>query len=228
MVVASKRAVSEASQSFEGTTLAGLQVHCWHQRFLVVEKPSGLLSQPGLGDAQSDSLITRIQAVRPELRLVHRLDRDTSGLLLLARDPESLKVLGGLFAERKVHKLYAAEVCGHPTAHSGAVRLPLARLSAQPPRYGPHRDGRFCLTLWRCAQLGSARSRLWLAPRTGRSHQLRAHLAAIGLPVIGDPIYAASGLGSPTERLHLHALGLSFSDPFSGQRIRVRSSLPWS
>jgi tRNA pseudouridine32 synthase/23S rRNA pseudouridine746 synthase len=149
-------------------------------------------------------------------------------LLLLARDPESLKVLGGLFAERKVHKLYSADVCGHPTAHSGAVRLPLARLSAQPPRYGPHRDGRSCLTLWRCAQLGSARSRLWLAPRTGRSHQLRAHLAAIGLPVIGDPIYAASGLGSPTERLHLHALGLSFSDPFSGQRIRVRSSLPWS
>ena len=228
MVVASKRAVSEASQSFEGTTLAGLQVHFWHQRFLVVEKPSGLLSQPGLGDAQSDSLITRVQAVRPELRLVHRLDRDTSGLLLLARDPESLKVLGGLFAERKVHKLYAAEVCGHPTAHSGAVRLPLARLSAQPPRYGPHRDGRSCLTLWRCAQLGSARSRLWLAPRTGRSHQLRAHLAAIGLPVIGDPIYAASGLGYPMERLHLHALGLSFSDPFSGQRIRVRSSLPWS
>jgi tRNA pseudouridine32 synthase/23S rRNA pseudouridine746 synthase len=228
VVVASKRAVSEASKSFEGTTLVGLQVHCWHQRFLVVEKPSGLLSQPGLGDAQSDSLITRVQAVRPELRLVHRLDRDTSGLLLLARDPESLKVLGGLFAERKVHKLYAADVCGHPTAHSGAVRLPLARLSAQPPRYGPHRDGRSCLTLWRCAQLGSARSRLWLAPRTGRSHQLRAHLAAIGLPVIGDPIYAASGLGSPTERLHLHALGLSFSDPFSGQRIRVRSSLPWS
>ena len=228
MVVASKRAVSEASQSFEGTTLAGLQVHSWHQRFLVVEKPSGLLSQPGLGDAQSDSLITRVQAVRPELRLVHRLDRDTSGLLLLARDPESLKVLGGLFAERKVHKLYAADVCGHPTAHSGAVRLPLARLSAQPPRYGPHRDGRSCLTLWRCAQLGSARSRLWLAPRTGRSHQLRAHLAAIGLPVIGDPIYAASGPGSPTERLHLHALGLSFSDPFCGERIRVRSSLPWS
>jgi tRNA pseudouridine32 synthase/23S rRNA pseudouridine746 synthase len=173
-------------------------------------------------------LITRVQAVRPELRLVHRLDRDTSGLLLLARDPESLKLLGGLFADRNVHKLYVADVHGYPTACSGTVRLPLARLSAHPPRYGPHRDGRSCLTLWRCAQLGSARSRLWLVPRTGRSHQLRAHLAAIGYPVIGDPIYAASGLGSSLDRLHLHALGLSFSDPFSGQRIRVRSSLPWS
>ncbi len=220
--------MSEASQSIEGSSLVGLQVHLWHQRFLVVEKPSGLLSQPGLGDSQSDSLITRLQAVRPELRLVHRLDRDTSGLLLLARDPESLKVLGGLFAERKAHKFYAADVHGHPKSRSGAVRLPLARLSAHPPRYGPRRDGRSCLTLWRCAQMGSDRSRLWLAPRTGRSHQLRAHLAAIGLPIIGDPIYASSGLGSPGERLHLHALGLSFSDPFNGQRIRVRSSLPWS
>ena len=220
--------MSERSQSFEDPSLAGLQVHCWHQRFLVVEKPSGLLSQPGLGDSQSDSLITRVQAVRPELRLVHRLDRDTSGLLLLARDPDSLKLLGGLFADRRVHKLYAADVHGHPPARSGSVRLPLARLSARPPRYGPHRDGRSSLTLWRCAQLGSDRSRLWLAPRTGRSHQLRAHLAAIGLPIIGDPIYAASGLGSPLDRLHLHALGLSFSDPFSAQRIGVRSSLPWS
>ena len=202
--------MAELSQSFEDLSLAGLQVHCWHQRFLVVEKPSGLLSQPGLGDSQSDSLITRVQAVRPELRLVHRLDRDTSGLLLLARDPESLKLLGGLFADRNVRKLYAADVHGYPTACSGTVRLPLARLSAHPPRYGPHRDGRSCLTLWRCAQLGSARSRIWLVPRTGRSHQLRAHLAAIGYPVIGDPIYAASGLGSSLDRLHLHALGLSF------------------
>ena len=220
--------MSEAAQSLEGPFLAGLLVRCWHPRFLIVEKPSGLLSQPGLGDSQSDSLITRVQAVRPELRLVHRLDRDTSGLLLLARDPDSLKLLGGLFAKRRVHKLYAADVHGHPTARSGLVRLPLARLSARPPRYGPHRDGRSCLTLWRCAQLGSDRSRLWLVPRTGRSHQLRAHLAAIGLPIIGDPIYAASRLGSPLDRLHLHALGLSFSDPFSDQRIRVRSSLPWS
>ena len=220
--------MSEAAQSLEGPFLAGLLVRCWHPRFLIVEKPSGVLSQPGLGDSQSDSLITRVQAVRPELRLVHRLDRDTSGLLLLARDPDSLKLLGGLFAKRRVHKLYAADVHGHPTARSGLVRLPLARLSARPPRYGPHRDGRSCLTLWRCAQLGSDRSRLWLVPRTGRSHQLRAHLAAIGLPIIGDPIYAASRLGSPLDRLHLHALGLSFSDPFSDQRIRVRSSLPWS
>ncbi|AKN60161.1 pseudouridylate synthase [Synechococcus sp. WH 8020] len=219
--------MSEASESSEARSLAGLWVHVWHPHFLVVEKPSGLLSQPGLGDSQSDSLITRLQGVRPELRLVHRLDRDTSGLLLLARDQESLKILGGLFADRKVHKLYAADVHGHPKSCSGAVRFPLARVSTNPPRYGPHRDGRSCLTLWRCAQLGDDRSRLWLAPRTGRSHQLRAHLAAIGLPVIGDPIYATPGLSASLDRLHLHALGLSFSDPFSGERIRVRSPLPW-
>ena len=208
--------------------LAGLMVRHWHPRFLVVEKPSGLLSQPGLGPTQSDSLITRIQSVLPELQLVHRLDRDTSGLLVLARDQGCLKQLGGLFADRMVHKLYAADVHGHPSAISGTVRLRLARLSAHPPRYGSHPDGRPCLTLWRCAHLGSQRSRLWLVPRTGRSHQLRAHLASIGLPVIGDPIYAPAVHNLSHERLHLHALGLSFSDPFSGQRIRVRSTLPWS
>ena len=219
--------MAEASESIEGPSLAGLLVRFWHPHFLVVDKPSGLLSQPGLGDAQSDSLITRVQAVRPELRLVQRLDRDSSGWLLRARDQARWKVLGGLFADRKVHKLYAADVHGHPEALSGSVRLPLARLSARPPRYGPHREGRTCLTLWRCAQRGTNRSRLWLAPRTGRSHQLRAHLAAIGYPVIGDPIYAAPAHGSCLDRLYLHALGLSFADPFSGQRIRVRSPLPW-
>ena len=211
----------------EDSSLAGFLVHRWHPNFLVVEKPSGLLSQPGLGPAQSDSLISRVQAVMPELRLVHRLDRDTSGLLLLARDPASLKVLSGLFAERKVHKLYVADVHGHPKVFSGSVRLPLARLSAHPPRYGPHREGRACLTLWRCALLGSQRSRLWLVPRTGRSHQLRAHLAAMGYPVIGDPIYLGPEQDSLPVRLHLHALGLSFADPFSGQRIRVLSPRPW-
>ncbi len=208
-------------------SLAGIQVRHWHPNFLIVEKPSGLLSQPGLGPINRDSLITRLQVVQPELKLVHRLDRDTSGLLMLARDQRSLKQLSGLFADRMVHKLYAADVHGHPRTISGAVRLRLARLSAHPPRYGPNPDGRACLTLWRCAQIGCDRSRLWLVPKTGRSHQLRAHLAVIGLPVIGDKIYAPPELGSTQERLHLHALGLSFADPFSSQRIRVRSSLPW-
>ena len=130
--------MAEASESFEGPSLGGLLIHCWHPHFLVVEKPSGLLSQPGLGDAQWDSLITRVQAERPELRLVHRLDRDTSGLLLLARDQASLRVLGGLFADRKVHKLYVAEVHGHPEAFRvgalaiGAIVCPPAPLWASP------------------------------------------------------------------------------------------------
>ena len=85
--------MAEESDLSVGSSLSGFLVHCWHPHFVVVEKPSGLLSQPGLGPAQSDSLISRVQAVLPELRLVHRLDRDTSGLLLLARDPLSLKWL---------------------------------------------------------------------------------------------------------------------------------------
>ena len=131
--------------------VAGLLVRCWHPRFVVVEKPSGLLSQPGLGMAQSDSVITRVQVESPELRLVHRLDRDTSGLLVLARDSDSLKQLSRLFEARKVHKLYAADVTGCPECGSGSVRLPLARLSTHPPRYGTHPNGRHSVTLALCA-----------------------------------------------------------------------------
>ncbi len=207
--------------------VAGLLVRCWHPRFVVVEKPSGLLSQPGLGMAQSDSVITRVQVESPELRLVHRLDRDTSGLLVLARDSDSLKQLSRLFEARKVHKLYAADVTGCPECGSGSVRLPLARLSTHPPRYGTHPNGRHSVTLWRCAQRGHQTSRLWLVPQTGRSHQLRAHLAAIGLPIMGDPIYGSSDSGLAHDRMHLHAIGLSFCDPFSRRRVRVRSPLPW-
>ena len=191
---------------------------------LAVNKPAGLLSQPGLGPDQQDSLITRLLAGDGDLHLVHRLDRDTSGVLLLARGLESLRRCSALFAQRRVNKLYLAEIDGVLIGR-GCLDAPLARLQRQPPRYGRHPKGRRSCTLWRVRRSLHDRTQLWLRPLTGRSHQLRAHLADIGHPIVGDPIYG----GSSARRLHLHALALAFRHPFSGVRLRLRSPspLPW-
>ncbi len=186
---------------------------------LVVDKPSGLLSQPGLGAHQCDSLITRLRRFDQHLQLVHRLDRDTSGVLLLARGLEALRRLSALFSARHVNKLYVADVQG-VLLGSGRINSPLARLTRQPPRYGAHPEGRSAVTLWRVHSRREQRTRLWLRPLTGRSHQLRAHLAELGHPIVGDPIYGESGGGL---RLCLHAQALSFQHPFTARRLRVIS-----
>ena len=204
--------------------LAGLPLVLDHPRLLVVDKPAGLLCQPGLGAHQRDSLISRLQHACPDLRLVHRLDRDTSGLVLLAKDADTQRVLGALFAARRVGKLYLADVQGSMGAVSGRIDLPLARLKRQPPTYGVHADGKACLTLWRRLQWMETRTRLWLCPRTGRSHQLRAHLAALHHPIIGDPIYNP---GCAAGGLRLRAMVLRFPDPDDpGSQVRVCARWP--
>ena len=202
---------------------AGCSLVLQRPQYLVVDKPSGLLSQPGLGDHQRDSLISRLQACCPELQLVHRLDRDTSGLILVATSPENLRSLSALFAARRVQKLYVADVVRPLPGRRGSLRYPLARLQRQPPMYGPHPRGKLCCTLWRSWTSSPDCRRLWLRPLTGRSHQLRAHLAAAGAPICADPIYAPSACEGP---MHLHAHALSFQDPFDQQRVRVLAELP--
>ena len=184
---------------------------------MAVDKPSGLLTQPGLGPEQSDSVITRLQQEEQGLRLVHRLDRDTSGVLLLARSAEALRRLCALFAEHRINKLYQVNVEGELHGR-GCIASPLARLSRQPPRYGIHPGGRLALTIWRVRTVCSNSTRLWLRPLTGRSHQLRAHLAGLGHPIVGDPIYGDADLSC---RLQLHAQALSFRHPFTQERVRL-------
>ena len=192
---------------------------------MAVDKPAGLLSQPGLGPEQSDSVITRLQRQDQSLRLVHRLDRDTSGVLLLARSADALRRLSALFAERRINKLYQADVEGELHGR-GCIASPLARLSRQPPRYGNHPEGRLAVTIWRVRSAGAHSTRLWLRPLTGRSHQLRAHLAERGHPIVGDPIYGDAGRSC---RLHLHAQALSFRHPFTQQRVRlIAQELPFA
>ncbi len=193
---------------------------------LALVKPSGLLSQPGLGPELADSLISRAQRRWPEARLVHRLDRDTSGLILLARDAGTHRALSAAFAERRIRKTYLARVEGVPAGGGGEIDLPLARLATRPPRYGVvpvANGGKPALTRWRLLERGARSSLVLLQPQTGRSHQLRVHLAALGHPVLGDPLY---GDGAAAPRLQLHAAGLWLRHPVTAEALRLRSRCP--
>lgn len=194
---------------------------------LALAKPSGLLSQPGLGPDLADSLISRAQRRWPEARLVHRLDRDTSGLILLARDATSHRRLSAAFAQRQVRKTYLARVRGMPAARDGRIDQPLARIATRPPRYGVvplEHGGKPALTRWRQLAASPAGSTLLLQPHTGRSHQLRVHLAWLGHPVLGDPLY---GDGPASGRLQLHAAGLRLLHPVTGRPLRLRCAGNW-
>ncbi len=186
---------------------------------LALAKPSGLLSQPGLGPELADSLISRAQRRWPTARLVHRLDRDTSGLILLARDAETHRLLSAAFADRRVHKTYLARVQGVPAARGGLIDQPVARLATRPPLYGVVpvlAGGKPALTRWRRLRGNT----LLLQPHTGRSHQLRVHLAWLGHPVLGDPLY---GDRASAPRLQLHATGLRLRHPVTGAPLRLRA-----
>jgi tRNA pseudouridine32 synthase/23S rRNA pseudouridine746 synthase len=215
---------------------------------LALAKPAGLLSQPGLGPELADSLISRAQRLWPGARLVHRLDRDTSGLILMARDAHSHRLLSAAFAERRVRKTYLARVHGVPAARGGWIDQPLARIATRPPRYGVvpvAHGGKPALSRWRRLDRriqfppldwpAGPRSRdhrwsnLLLQPHTGRSHQLRVHLAWLGHPLLGDPLYGDSrgdGLLQVT-RLQLHAAALRLRHPITGRLLRLRCDGNW-
>lgn len=207
-------------------SLQGIQLHPVDGRLLVAEKPSGLLCQPGLGPELADSLITRLQQDWPTARLVHRLDRDTSGLLVVALDPDMHRALSQLFADREVHKIYLADVMGIPDRSQGTVTLAIAKRSHRPPVYGPDPTGKACRTNWKLLKTCGTWSRLELNPETGRSHQLRVHLAAIDHPILGDPLYGDSG-AMMARRLRLHASQLLFKHPFTGKPLGFDSACPF-
>lgn len=198
-------------------------VHHGDPWLLVVDKPPGLLCQPGLGPELRDSLVTRLQITWPEVRLVHRLDRDTSGLILLARDADSHRQLSRAFAERQVEKRYQARVLGRPLDAAGSIDGPIRKRCHRPPLYGVAEGGRPSLTHWQ--QLGRHRhgSDLSLQPVTGRSHQLRVHLLAIGHPILGDPLYGQPLAARLCSRLCLHACGLAFRHPVTGRELAFHS-----
>jgi tRNA pseudouridine32 synthase/23S rRNA pseudouridine746 synthase len=196
------------------------------EQLLVVDKPAGLLSVPGRGEGKHDCMAARIQAHVPEALIVHRLDQATSGVMLFGRGADAQRSLSIAFAERRVAKRYEALVQGHLSGDAGEIDLPLAADWPNRPRQRvePER-GKPSLTRWRV--LGrdavTGTTRLALEPVTGRSHQLRVHLAAIGHPIVGDALYG--GVAAP--RLMLHACELRLPHPRDGAMLAVISAVPF-
>ena len=191
---------------------------------VVINKSPGLLSVPGRGADKADCASSRVQQHYADALVVHRLDMATSGLLLMARGGQVQRTLNQAFAERQVHKRYIAEVAGllPVQAEWQDINLPIsADWPRRPLRVIDPVHGKPSLTRWRCIGTDAQRhtSRLELEPMTGRSHQLRVHLQAIGYPILGDTLYATHQIQLLASRLHLHAQWLAFDHPEHGNKV---------
>ena len=191
---------------------------------VVALKPAGLPSVPGRAPGLQDCLWQRVRAEVEDALVVHRLDMATSGLLLFARGAAMQRALSGLFAQRQVEKGYEAVVGGLLEADTGTIDLPLAAdWSNRPRQRVDHARGKPSSTRWSVLARDAARgtTRLALEPLTGRTHQLRVHLAALGHPLLGDTLYAPAPIAAAAPRLLLHATRLAFEIGRASCRERV-------
>ncbi|QIE41124.1 RluA family pseudouridine synthase [Meridianimarinicoccus aquatilis] len=201
-------------------------VHSDHE-LLAVNKPPGLLSVPGKGPHLADCLIARIQAAFPTALLVHRLDRDTSGVMIFALTPAAQRHLGLQFEKRQTKKTYVARVWGEMAERRGTVDLPLCvDWPNRPRQMVDHENGRAALTDWKVQRYDQGTTRVRLMPKTGRSHQLRVHMLALGHPILGDPFYA-TGPARDFPRLMLHAEELRLRHPDGGRGMAFRAPAPF-
>jgi tRNA pseudouridine32 synthase / 23S rRNA pseudouridine746 synthase len=196
------------------------------EALLVLDKPAGLLAVPGRGTDKQDCLATRAQQQWPDALVVHRLDMATSGLMLMARGALVQRLLSAAFAGREVAKRYVAMVQGVPAEDEGRIELPLGRDWPNRPLQKVDPDaGKPSLTRWTVMARDAAgqRTRLWLEPVTGRTHQLRVHLQAIGHPILGDALYAPPEVQAAAPRLLLHASQLRLTHPLTGIELAFDS-----
>jgi len=209
---------------------SGLQTIYCDDYLVVVEKPSGILSVPGRGKDKQVCQSTRVQAIYADALIVHRLDMSTSGLFLMARGKKNQILLSKLFEKRLVKKKYVAIVSGVPEKAQATIDLPLiADWPNRPKQKIDMEKGKPSCTHYHIISTtgDNKNSRLELTPVTGRSHQLRVHLQAIGHPILGDELYADPNTRQQSPRLLLHAQQLEFSHPVTKQTLHVESPAPF-
>ncbi|MEM1300322.1 MAG: pseudouridine synthase [Pseudomonadota bacterium] len=193
-----------------------------------VDKPSGLLSVPGKPEAHWDCVEYRVRQMFPGARLIHRLDLETSGVMVFARSHAAQKHVNRQFERRDVQKAYIARVAGQVTADAGVIDLPLiADWPRRPMQKVCHETGRPARTRWQVLEREDSVTRLELLPETGRSHQLRVHLSEIGHPILGDPFYAPEELWQAAPRLQLHASSLALCHPETGSELKIEAHCPF-
>jgi len=195
---------------------------------LVVNKPAGLPSVPGRAEGLQDCMASRVQAIAADALVVHRLDMATSGLLVFARGKVAQRQLSLAFAQREVGKLYVAVVAGQVAQDSGEIDLPLITDWPNRPRQKvDFETGKPSVTRYRVLSRSAHDTRVALEPLTGRSHQLRVHLLALGHPIVGDALYAPPEVLARATRLLLHAQSLSLAHPLSGATLQFDSLAPF-
>lgn len=201
-------------------------IHADHE-ILIVNKPSGLLSVPGKGPHLADCLIARVQVAFPQALLIHRLDRDTSGVMVFALTRHAQRHIGLQFEKRMTKKTYVARVWGMLEPKKGTVDLPLiVDWENRPLQKVCHETGKSAQTDWRVLRSDARESRVRLMPKTGRSHQLRVHMLSLGHPILGDPFYA-QGEAQEYERLMLHSEELRLRHPDGGEGVKFRAKAPF-
>lgn len=198
---------------------------------MLIHKPAGLLTVPGKTPDLQDCLINRLLELEPRTLLIHRLDRDTSGLLVFALNKDAQKSISRQFQERQTDKTYQALVVGRLEGE-GTVDIPVVYDPSRPPLHqvDPH-EKKPALTHWKAQQHiqidGQELTRVILTPITGRSHQLRVHMQYLGHPIAGDTLYATTAQQRLMPRLCLHAQQLSFYHPTTGQRLQYLCEVPF-
>ncbi len=216
---------------------AGVTLIHSDEHLLVFDKPAGLLAVPGRGPENQDCLSARAQALFPDALIVHRLDMATSGLIVMARGLPAQRHLSRSFETRQVHKQYLAVVAGalhNPQPDNGwnTIDLPLiADWLARPRSKVDHLIGKTSVTRWRVEphpeNAQGRTTRLRLEPVTGRSHQLRVHLLALGHPIAGDPLYASPAQQALSPRMALHAWRIELPHPHTGEPVRWEAPCPF-
>jgi tRNA pseudouridine32 synthase/23S rRNA pseudouridine746 synthase len=212
--------------------MTGLSEQLVHSdaQVLVLEKPAGMLCVPGRGADKQDCLSLRVQQSFPDALVVHRLDMATSGLWVMARGAQAQRQLNHGFSQRQVQKRYVAVVAGRlEAADWQEIDLPIAvDWPNRPRRVIDTKGGKPSLTRWRVlGPAGRDATRLELEPITGRSHQLRVHLQAIGHPILGDALYAPPEVEKLAPRLLLHATQIAFAHPHAGAMMSFSSPAPF-
>ncbi len=215
--------------------LDGINLRHADEALLVLDKPAGLLSVPGRGPDKQDCLSARVQRHFADALIVHRLDMATSGLLLMARGAAMQRELSIAFANRMVHKRYVAVVDGHlepPADTWQVIELPILLDWPRRPLHIIDPRGKPSLTRWRVLAheadaAGQPQTRLELEPVTGRSHQLRVHLQALGHAIVGDALYASAEVQARSPRLLLHASAVALQHPLTGLPLQLGSPPPF-
>ena len=219
----------KSSSTYTPPADCGLDIIFSDTYLLAVSKPSGLLSVPGRGEDKTDSMVTRVQAEFPDALVAHRLDRDTSGLLLFPRGAAMHRRISLMFEKREMQKSYVAVVLGRLQQQQGEVDLPLMVDWPNRPRHMVDKiNGKPSQTRFQLLSYDEVNdtSRVALEPLTGRTHQLRVHMSAIGHPIVGDSLYGGDIEGG-AARLLLHAHTLDFIHPVSGNKMELLAPLPF-